>query len=189
MVVGDGSGFISGWDLDTGNLTHVRSTINGGLTLNTIGAFVAADMVVRGGFTMNGSYDWPSICGSDPDCFSPVPLCGSEIWGNVTVRDVNTNELSVGDPNEPLFPNGDCAGNTIHGSLLISDTHFLSAHGDPTEIEGNTVAGAVHLDNSSAEVNGNTIAGSLLCTDGAFLRPPLPPDLPGNVVAGTDTCG
>jgi hypothetical protein len=188
LLVGEGSGFIAGWDINTGNLTFEHSTISGGVTLDKSGAIVVADTTVRGGFTINGSYDWPSICGADPNCFSLEPICGSEIWGNVTVRGVNTNEVFIGDPREPLFPNGDCAGNTIHGSVFVNNTNFISAHGEPTEIEANTVTGTVRLDNSTPEVNENTIGGSLLCSNGSFLRPPVAPDLPGNIVEGADSC-
>src|SRR5262245_51328606 len=54
LVVGAGSGFTTGWDLETGNLTHDHSTINGGISTTDLGALVVADTTIRGGFTMNG---------------------------------------------------------------------------------------------------------------------------------------
>jgi len=78
----------------------------------------------------------------------------------------------------------------IHGSISVENTNFVSAHNEPTEIEGNTVTGSVHLSHSSAEVYGNTIGGSLLCTYGSVIFPAPPGDPSGttNAISGTDTC-
>ena len=187
VVVGSGSAVFAGVDLSNGNLTHDPSTIDGRVTLNASG-FALADTTVRGGLTKNGAFDWPSICDGDPSCFGFNFLCDSEVFGDVTVRDVNTEKVFLGDPREHQFANGDCVGNTIHGSVFLDNTNFVSFDGEPSEIEGETITGTVHLDHSTAEVNENTIGGSLLCTSGTVIFPPMGPDVGGNAVRGQDTC-
>ena len=187
IVVESGSGVIAGLDPDTFNLTHDRSTINGRMTFNTSGFFLV-ETTLMGGLTKNGAFDWPSICAGDPFCFGQDTVCDSEIFGNITMSNVNTEQAFLGDPNEQLFPNGDCAGNTIHGSIFLKDSNFIRFDGEPTEIEGNTVTGSVHIDHSTAEVNENTIGGSLLCTNGSVIHPGAGPHLQGNTVRGKNTC-
>jgi len=186
--VGSASGFVTGIDPDTFNLTHDRSTIGGRLNFDAAG-FLLADATVGGGITKNGAFDWSLVCGGDPGCFGTDLLCGSDVFGNVTIGDTNSEEVFLGDPKEPLFPNGDCAGNAIHGSVLLRDTNFSVAGAEPAEIEGNAITGTVKLDHSTVEVNENTIGGGLLCSNGSVVRPPVSPDLPGNSVHGTDSCG
>jgi hypothetical protein len=189
VTVRSGSGFVTGIDGNTFNLTHDRSTINGRITFHS-GGFLLVDATVKGGVNKNGAYDWSLVCGDDPSCFGMDHVCESNIFGNITVNDTNTEQVFIGDPIDFRFPNGDCSGNTIHGSVTLQDTNFVSADNEPAEIEGNVVTGSVRLDHSSAEVYGNTIAGSLLCAYGSVLFPAPPSDPSGttNMVSGTNTC-
>jgi hypothetical protein len=185
IVSGNGSAVIAGTDLGA-NLTHQHTTINGPVTLVTPFFFGFADATLRGGVTVQGAFDWPRLCG---DCFAGDPLCNDQIFGNVQIFDDDTEAMIVGETREPIFPNGDCTGNTIHGSIFVTNTGFVSSTAESSEIEGNDVTGSVHVDHSTAEVNENTVGGSLLCTNGTVIRPPGSDDgAPGNTVNGRDTC-
>jgi len=183
----DGSAVITGTDLGA-NLTHQHTTINGRVTLETPSLFGFADTTLRGGLATHGSFDWPLICGGDPFCFSGDPLCNDEIFGDVSILNDSTDQIIVGEAGEAAFPNGDCTGNVIHGSVLMKNASFVRFDGEPSEIEGNTVTGSIHVDNSRAEVNENIVGGSLLCTNGTVIHPGAPPDHQGNTVRGKDTC-
>ena len=147
--------------------------------------------MIEGGVTINGSKDMSSACGpgaTPADCWGAYIFCGLTIDGNVAETDVNFAQAFNGDPEEQFFNNSDCPGNTIHGSVTLKDSNFIRFDGEPSEIEGNTVTGSVHVDHSTAEVNENTIGGSLLCTNGSVIHPPPAPDIAGNTVRGKDTC-
>jgi hypothetical protein len=152
---------------DTSGVTNQPVTISGGITLNRPAQYILAGATIHGGITMNGGYDWASICDGDPFCFTPDPLCGNTIYGNVTITGDNTEQVFVGDPKEQFFANANCEANTIHGSVFMTDSNFIRFDGEPSEIEGDTVSGSIHVDHSTAEVNENTIGGSLLCTNGS----------------------
>jgi hypothetical protein len=188
-IVVNGGTLGLGFNGDTGGLTNQPVSVDGGITVNQPFQFIVAQATIRGGVTMNSGYDFSPICGSDPFCFTGDPLCGSDIYGNVDVNGSNTEQVFVGDVREQFFSNGDCAGNTVHGSIFMKNTNFIRFDGEPSEIEGNTVTGSVHLSHSNAEVNENTVGGSLLCTNGTVIHtPPPPPDIAGNTVRGKDTC-
>jgi hypothetical protein len=187
IIVQAGSGLTAGIDLDTFSLTHDPSTIDGRVTFDE-GGFFLADATLRSGIAKRGAFNWHSVCGDDPFCFGVDVLCHSDVRGNLAITDVSTEQVYIGDPGEQGFANGDCAGNTIHGSISMDDTNFVRFDGETSEIEGNAVTGSVHLDHTTAEVNENTIGGSLLCTQGTVIHPPAPYDIPGNTVPGQDTC-
>jgi hypothetical protein len=113
------------------------------------------------------------LCDHEPGCFGGVQLCGLTLYGDVVETNVNFGAAALGDPNEAFpFTDADCAGNTIHGTVLMKDSNFINPfNGEASEFEGNTVTGSVRLDHSTAEVNGNTVGGSLLCLNG-FRHPP-----------------
>lgn len=185
IVAGEGSAVIAGTDLGA-NLTHQQTTINGGVALVRPFFYGLVDTTVRGGISVQGAFDWSLLC---EDCFAGDPLCNDQIFGNVRIDDNASEAMIVGEVHEPIFPNGDCTGNTIHGSVFVTNTNFVSFSGESTEIEGNEVTGSVHVDHSSAEVSENAIGGSLLCRNGTVIRPPGPDDgPPGNTVVGRDTC-
>ena len=189
IVVESGSGLTTGIDLDTFTLTHNVSTIDGRVEFRH-GGFFIAEATIRGGIIKDGAFDWHLFCGDDPFCFGTDFVCRSEVIGNISVNDVNSEQVFLGDPVDATFPNGeDCGTNTIHGSILMTNSNFVRFDGEPSEIEGETVTGSVRLDHSTAEVNGNTIGGSLLCANGTVIHPGPPPDPAGNTVRGTDTCG
>jgi hypothetical protein len=58
-------------------------------------------------------------------------------------------------------PVTDCPGNTITGSVFISNDLFL-------EVEGNTINGSVFIKSSTGDLRGNTIGGSVHCTGATF---------------------
>jgi len=185
VVVGDGSAVIAGTDLGA-NLTHQHTVINGGVRLAAPLFFGLVGATLRGGVTVQGAFDWSLLC---EGCFAGDPLCNDQIFGNVRIADNTSEAMIVGEVEEPIFPNGNCTANTIHGSILMTNTNFVSLSGESSEIEGNDVTGAVHVDHSTAEVNENMIGGSLICTNGTVIRPPGSDDGPaGNTVNGRNTC-
>ena len=174
----------------TGGITVNRGILNLGYNRFT-NELTHGPVTINGGITMNGGFDWPSQCDGDPSCFSTPGICGSQISGNVTIRDDNTEMVFIADPGEPAFANGECEANTIHGSVFLTNSNFVNKiNFEPTEIEGNTVTGSINLDHSTAEVYGNTVGGSLLCTNGSVIHPAPAGDPSGttNTVTGTNTC-
>jgi hypothetical protein len=167
------------------------SSLSGGIT-GDHPLFIEADVAtINGGIRIDGYSPFASVFGcdpSDPFCFVDSTFCGNDIHGDVNITGADATQVFIGDVGEGFFSNGDCTGNTIHGSVSLSDSNFVRFDGEPGEIEGNTVAGSVHVDHSTAEVNENTIGGSLLCTNGTVIHPGAPPDQQGNTVRGTDTC-
>jgi hypothetical protein len=141
-----------GGELDAGHVifsriaTYSPSTIDGGidytngLDLDLNGATVFGDV------SINGSASFPTMCLTD-------------FHGSVKVSNVTSGLMLIGDPGEPFQagPHTDCPGNTIDGSLFVTNSRIL-------EIEGNTVSGSVFIDTSTVEFAGNTIGGSAHCT-------------------------
>jgi hypothetical protein len=184
IVVNGGAIDVGVDGFDSFNRTFNPTTINGGLRLNDAGFFTTADATIHGGLTMNGVRNDVPILSQ---------MCASEVFGDVTVRDLdNVIRVFIGDPGEPLYGNGAfCDSNAIHGSLSLIDTTRVNpfTH-EGSEIEGNSVTGSVHIEHSVAEVWSNVIGGSLLCTNGTVIQPPLPddPSQAQNVVNGANTC-
>lgn len=174
--------------------TYNPSTINGGVTFNDALTFAFADATIDGGVMVNGIRDPAPIFGctsGDPFCFIGSVMCtNTQVYGNVTIKDVAVGQAFIGDPGEQFYANSDCGGPTIHGSLLLKDSNWIRFDGEANEIEGATVAGSVRVDHSTAEVYGNTIGGSLLCTNGSVMLPAPPGDPSGttNTVQGANTC-
>jgi hypothetical protein len=189
-IVVNGGGIDVGVDnFDSFARTFKPTTINGGLRLNHAVFFTTADARVHGGVTMDGVRDPGTVGGLA--VFSQ--MCASEIFGDVTVRNLdNVIRVFLGDPGEPFYGNNAfCDGNTVHGSVsLVNSTRVNPETHEGSEIEGNTVTGSVHVDHSVAEVWSNIIGGSLLCTNGTVIQPPLPddPSQANNVVNGANTC-
>jgi hypothetical protein len=166
------------------------STINGGIAGDHPVFVEAALATINGGIKIDGYAPFASVfgCEGDPFCFADSPFCGNDIQGGVSIAGADATQVFIGDVGEQFYSNGDCSGNTIHGSVFLEDSNFIRFDGEPSEIEGNTVYGSVHLDHSTAEVNENTVLGSLLCSNGTVIHPGAPPDLQGNTVRGRDTC-
>lgn len=168
-----------GGELDSGHLsdsataTFAPSTINGGI--NATGAMdMDLDNATVRGVT--------SIDGFATPGFAPS-ICGSTFEGSVKISNVvadPTFPMLLGDPGEfvQFGPHPDCPGNTINGSLFISTSAVI-------EIEGNQIAGSVHISGSTVEFAGNTIGGSAQCdtvvsfTDG---------DDTANTTGGSNNC-
>ena len=181
----NGGGIDVGVDnFDGFDRTFNPTTIYGGLHLSHAGFFTAADATIHGGVTMDGVRS---------DAAEISQLCASEVFGDVTIRDLdNVVRAFIGDPGEPNYNNGAfCDANTIHGSVSLINTPRVNpiTH-EGSEIEGNTVTGSVFVDHSTAEVWANAIGGSLFCTNGTIIQPPLPddPSQANNTVHGINTC-
>lgn len=193
VVVGRNSEADSNIDFSTFSITPQRTTISGGLTFNNGFDGFVLNATISGGVTVNGNGELTPLCaafGVPPEfCFSNHVLCDVTVNGNVSLTDVNGNQDFLGDPEEQLFSNSVCRGNTVHGSIFMRDSNFVRpSDGEPTEIEGNTITGSVHLDHSTLELGGNTVGGSLLCTNGTVIHPAPEHDVAGNTVRGRDTC-
>jgi len=181
----NGGGIDVGVDnFDGFDRTFNPTTIYGGLHLTHAAFFTATDATIRGGVMMDGVR-------SDVHLISQ--LCASEVFGNVTIRDLDDFVRAfIGDPGEPNYFNGAfCDANTIHGSVSLINTPRVNpiSH-EGSEIEGNTVTGSMFIDHSTAEVWANAIGGSLFCTNGTIIQPPLPddPSQANNTVNGLNTC-
>jgi len=160
----------------SGTPTGTFATINGGIVINAgtvcpVGSLSDADIrgaLIDGGLSVTGAF--------------PLALpfiCGNEIRGGVSLNNVSTPfGFFLGDPDAPVFG---CPGNTIHGTVHVSNSTNL-------EVESNSVGGSVLLSGSILELNGNTINGSLRCTDGTVILPGEPGDTPGNTVHGANHC-
>jgi hypothetical protein len=169
--------------------TFNPTTIDGGIRLNDALWFSSADATIHGGVTMNGVRDPVPVFGIG-GFFSQ--MCGTDVFGDVAIRDLSDEKVFLGDPGEPIgYLNGaTCNGNTIHGSVSLGNSNFTGRNGEGSELEGDTVTGSVHVVHSTAEVWANTIGGSLLCSNGTVIQPPLPgdPSSANNVVNGANSC-
>jgi hypothetical protein len=172
-----------------------NSTVNSGITVKP-GGEIEVDpgsvfggefttSTINGGITLNNPFDWDietaHITGGvtvDTATENLPSFCGNTVIGNVSLRNVSVDATFLGDPVDEFF---ECGGNTISGSLSISNSSFL-------EVEANTVNGSVSLSSSTLEFNGNTIGGSLLCSSGTVIVPGQPGDPSGNTVGGANTC-
>jgi len=177
----------NGGEVDAESTATASLTINGGVRLNNAQDFDIIGGTIRGGFTSNGGFDCSPSGG--PGCFAVPNLCENTVYGDMTITDVSTGWVHIGDPEA----DEGCGGNTIHGSFSLSNSTVVcpvSLCGQPetNEFEGNTVTGSVSVKASTAEVYGNTIGGSLLCTNGTVIFPPLGLDPTGNTVGGANTC-
>jgi hypothetical protein len=190
--VGAGSWLGVGIVYATGEVNK-SSTVNGGIVADHPLGIDVEFATVRGGVSVNGFKDPSFLCGTpDEGCFGTPTLCGDEIFGNVDVSTgASPNNYYIGDPEEQFFANAACDSNTIRGAVYLRNSNFLNPfEGEGSEIEGDTVAGSVHVDHSTAEVYSNTIGGSLLCTNGSVMQAPLPgdPSSDPNTVSGVNTC-
>jgi len=147
-----------------GTPTGTTSTINGGINFNsgTVGGSDADiwTATIHGGFNFTGNFPLFSN-----NTFNFPVICGNDISGAVTVSNVTTfGTLFFGDPDGP----GGCPGNTIHGSLSLTNTASTASQ---DEFESNTISGSVFLNASKTQLNGNTIGGNVNCTNGAVILP------------------
>jgi hypothetical protein len=154
-----------------GNPTGASSTINGNVTLTSPVDFDIWTAQINGGL---------SVTGTNPD--QPF-VCSNNINGDVVFSNYSSAAATfVGDP-EQIQGGMACAGNTIHGSLSITNSH-----GNPLEVESNSLTGSVALSGSTLQFNGNTVGGSLSCSGGTTILPPEGGDTSGNTVGGSNTC-
>ena len=153
--------------LSPGGGTGNPNTVNGGIVFNGALDFDVFNVRVNGGINVTGF-------------FQNIPsMCNSMINGNVTISNATITpfRMNVGDP-DPGEAGFSCPGNTINGSLLMSNvTGFV-------EIEGNTITGSVTLLNSNAvDFSNNTVGGSAVCM-GTTIRVPEGGDAFGNTTRG-----
>jgi hypothetical protein len=153
--------------LTPGGGTGNPNTINGGIVFNGALDFDIFNVRVNGGINATGF-------------FSNIPsMCNSTINGNVTISNatISPYRMNIGDPDlaEAGFS---CPGNTINGSLLMSNVNGL------VEIEGNTITGSVTLLNSNnVDFSNNTVGGSAICI-GTHITVPEGGDDFGNTTRG-----
>jgi len=164
---------VNGGELDLGHGiftpgggTGNPNTINGGIVFNGALDLDVFNVKVNGGINMTG-------------LFNNVPsICNSTISGNVTISNATITpfNMNIGDPDvaEAGFL---CPGNTINGSLMMSNVSGF------VEIEGNTITGNVTLINSNVDFSNNTIGGSAICS-GTVVRVPEGGDDFGNTTKG-----
>jgi hypothetical protein len=157
-------------EVDLGSVfgdTPAFSTVYGGITLTNPNDWDIETARISGGVTVNGA------------SLNQPTFCGNTVVGNVSFRDVSVDVTYFGDPVDEFFA---CGGNTISGSLSLTNSSFFEA-------EGNTVGGSVSLSASTLEFNGNTIGGGLFCSNGTVIVPGEDPaDPTGNTVSGANTC-
>ncbi len=147
--------------------TPTTSTVNGGITLNNPVDWDIETTKIVGNFTINGA-----------NSFFPT-FCGNHIIGNAQIRNVAVDFTAFGDPVDEGF---DCGGNTISGSLSLTNSSFF-------EMEGNTIGGSAFLNGSDLQFNANTIGGSLLCSNGTTIESGSDQGDPtGNTASGANTC-
>jgi hypothetical protein len=142
------------------------STILGGIRLDSPVDWDIETARISGGVTIRGGVE------ANPT------FCGNHVVGSMSIRNVSTEGTWVGDPVDEFF---ECGGNSISGSLQISNSSFF-------EVEGNRVGGSVVLVGSSLEFNGNHVGGSLFCSAGTSIETGEPGDPSGNDVRGANTC-
>jgi hypothetical protein len=171
---------------EVGAPTGTTATINGGIRIDG-GTVGGADVDIwtariNGGLDLTGNFPlgFPS-----PGIHNRPIICGNTIHGSVRFHDVNTyGSLWFGDP-EAVFFGFPCTGNTVDGSLTISNSKSTVAR---QEYESNTIKGSVSISNSTLELNGNTIGGSLSCSNGTVILAGEAGDPVGNTVGGSNTC-
>lgn len=162
--------------------THTTSTINGGIDFNGGSGrpFADADIWnahVNGGMSFTGTFP---LGVPFPGFFNQPVLCGNHFNGTVKFFDITARgPLFFGDPD------AGCPGNTIQGSLVVTNSHSTNSR---IEVESNTIIGSVKLSGSTLDFSSNTVGGSLSCSNGTVLLPPDAGDTSGNSVRGSNTC-
>jgi hypothetical protein len=147
--------------------TPTTSTVHGGITLTNPRDWDIETTTIVGNFTVNGA-----------NSFVPT-FCGNHILGNAQIRNASVGFSWFGDPADEFT---DCPGNTISGSLSLTNSTFF-------DMEANTVGGSTFLNASVLEFNGNTIGGSLICSNGTtIISGSDQGDPTGNTVRGANTC-
>lgn len=157
--------------------TGTHSTVNGPIVLNDP---VDADIwtaSINGGISMTGTF--PLHPNNTLD--SPT-ICANHVNGDVSFTNVTTyGQYYFGEPTDDTELGELCPGNSVNGSLLVSNAKT-------GEIEGNSFTGSATLDSSVLDFSGNTVGGSLSCTGGTLLLPPEATDPTGNAVGGSNGC-
>lgn len=157
VTVRPGGGLFAGHVVNTGIATYNRSVINGGVRITD-----APDSDLDGVF-VNGSV---TINGVRAPFF--LTICGSTISGSLTISRAG---FVLGDPDGDgfVFENAvRCLGNTIRGSVTLSDVPppsalFLQLL---SEVESNRIGGSVTISRGRVALEGNTISRDVICGGG-----------------------
>lgn len=162
-----------GHQLSSNVATFTANTIDGNINYQNGNDFDLTGATIHGSVTITANQE----TGAEPS------ICGSRINGSVTIRNVTTVPLLIGDPGEPSTANGegDCPGNIIGGSVTFANDTT------PIIMEANTVAGSVSINNSAIEFAGNS-AASLRCGNGGSLASSSDDTNQGNTIRGSNTC-
>ncbi len=127
------------------NGVFTGQTFIGGLDVGPLDTCILNDSVVAGGIHMTGG---------------TLEVCGSMVAGGVHVTGGASVTLGAG-----LDDGLTCAGNAISGGVKISGVLLFGPGVASVELEGNSINGAVSLDNNNVvEVESNIINGSLECS-------------------------
>ena len=189
-VAGTGAVSLQGGTVSGGITVQPGGELDVNATTNGAGVFTGTTSAVFGGIGINNPFDvdiWNAtiiggvaLTGGNPS--SDPTICGNKIIGGVALRNITTvGFFYFGDPTDKIQFDGKCPGNTIQGSLAVTNS-------STGEVEGNSVSGSVLLNGSRLQFNGNTVAGSLACTNGTTIRPPEAGDPSGNTIGGSRTC-
>ena len=165
ITVQPGGELDSGHTMNSSFATYLPSTISGGINYMHGSDLDLVSAIISGKVTIAGSGGQPTIC-------------DSTLSNDLVLKDITTGAFWVGDPGEPVFVNGDCPGNTIGGSLRVTNSRNI-------EIEFNTINGSVSIGASNVDFRGNNVRGSASCKSSTFFSddPPAP-----NTVHGSSNC-
>jgi hypothetical protein len=173
-------------NLSSGTPTGTTSTINGGIDIEAPGSLLCPPGAPPGAFSAANIWTAQitggiSITGTFGSSGLPK-ICGNQITGGLHLQDVNPApllaEAFIGDPVDGPFG---CPGNTIAGSIHLTNSSIFV-------VESNDIGGSVFLNGDIVELNGNTIGGSLRCSNGTVILPGEATDPTGNTVHGKNTC-
>lgn len=161
-IVDNGGELDLGHTLLSNTTTGNPNTVHGGIIINGALDFDIENTTLDGGLNVVGTINFfPSMCGTTVN--GDVNIHGTTILGSIF----------IGDPE-----GGFCPGNTINGSVLMSNNTGL------IEIEGNTISGsATFVNNNNVEFDGNTVGGSAVCVSSTN-QTPSGADPFGNTVKG-----
>jgi hypothetical protein len=161
----------------SGAPTGTSSTVNGGITLDDPSDVDIWTARINGGLSLTGTFPLLST-----NTFDVPTVCQNHINGDVTLDNITTAaHYYFGEPTDNTDTGERCPGNTVNGSLLVSN----AATG---EIEGNSFTGSATLSGSKLDFSGNMVGGSVSCTNGNVLLTPEPTDPSGNTIGGSNSC-
>ena len=166
-IVDNGGELDLGHTLLSNTTTGNPNTVHGGIIINGAIDFDIDNVTLDGGLNVTGAIN------NEPG------VCGSTINGDINISAATNGGtiILLGDPETEGSIT--CPGNTINGSVLLSNNSLALI-----ELEGNTISGSgTFLNNLNIEFDGNTLGGSAVCS-GTTITPPPGGEPFGNTVKG-----